>query len=152
MAHSLIDHEGHAFVVEKSGDPNQKAEPWSVSYKNAVACRDRTKKGVIAKFKAIDPELLRNGIENRKRQLKIPAANDRFRKLNPKFKEIFGFDIPVSGLIQAFTSTLKLCPISLDGHLGTPAGISTKEYIREKFGDEAVELCEKLIKWDVDSY
>jgi len=152
MSHSLIERDGHAFVVAKSSNPRYKSAPWSVAYRDAVACRAQTKKEVIAKFQDIDSKILKTGINNRILQLKLAAANHRFRKRNPEFKQIFGFDIPVSGLIQSFTHTLKLCPISLDGHLGTPAGVSTKEYIREKYGDEAVELCAKLIKWDVGSY
>lgn len=57
-----------------------------------------------------------------------------------EFEEIFG--VPLSWFHSIFTG---LTITSFDGWLETPDGVSTEEFVKNKFGDRAVELVRELL-------
>ena len=60
------------------------------------------------------------------------------------FRNIFGFDF-ITCLASKIYGQTRLDIITFDKKLGTPDGISIKEFIRHKYGEKAVKLVQKMI-------
>lgn len=62
------------------------------------------------------------------------------KEYQKKFKEIFGFEAPIDFDFSAMAQYVAIDVIKLDEMLQVPDGISTKEFIAEKYGKEAADL------------
>lgn len=69
---------------------------------------------------------------------------DRIEKWD-KAEKLLGFDLPICYILTAVQGYKVLDVIKLDKKLGTPDGISTKDFIEFLYGDELLKLVEELI-------
>lgn len=67
-----------------------------------------------------------------------------FDKVNPLFKKIFGFDIPVCPL-SLMLGTKAIDAVRFDKKIKTPSGISTYAFVEKKYGNIGCRLLKKLI-------
>jgi hypothetical protein len=77
---------------------------------------------------------------------KYEIRMDRYRNLK-KLSDIIGFKIPMDGLMTAITQQPEIDIIEFDKKLILKYNYegSMKDFIKQYFGDEAVELVESLI-------
>lgn len=65
--------------------------------------------------------------------------------LRRDFLNEFGFQAPINVSISAFLGYLFLDIVELDVKIKTPNNISTRDWIKNKFGDRAVKIIEEWI-------
>lgn len=62
-----------------------------------------------------------------------------------KFKEYFGFNMPLDGIMSAAFRKPVLDIIKMDSMVGTPDGISMSDHITTKYGKKAADFVRSII-------
>lgn len=110
---------------------------WQTEYNTITATSGRSRSEAIAKLEEYDRAKIIAGCDSIDKGIKRDAY---FREHEQEFTQIFGFAPPRDFIRCRFGCGLSLDVIALDQELHTPDGVSTSNYIRQKFGDRALEL------------
>jgi hypothetical protein len=71
--------------------------------------------------------------------------NARRMTIWKELRDVFGFTPPLDGIISAVSNKVSLDVIKLDKMLNVPNGISTRNFITEKYGKEISDKVKQLI-------
>ena len=115
---------------------------WQTGYKGASATRGATQKEAIDNLQNLDKDWLVSACASHDGKL---AKSEYFKTNEAMFKKVFGFSPPKDFLLYRVTGVLSLDVIKLDEMLHTPEGVSTKNYIEDKFGTVAMTMVEQMI-------
>ena len=102
------------------------------------------KKELIKDIKKFSKEQLKALIQYR---IKVKEKNELWDRSKEKFKQIFKEDLDkfIDYIFWQCNRRKSIDVVYFDQWLQTPKGISTNQYVKEKYGDEAVELINSLI-------
>jgi len=136
---------GEKFVLEKEYEWKVVVEGTSIKVAGGRTMKE-AKENAIRKLSSMggEKEIKETIAFNKKIHKKSKYFKDR--RIQRLFERIFGvplmrFYCTVSRIFGYYTLDIML----FDKWLETPDGISTKDYIRQKYGDVAVKLVEKLM-------
>lgn len=62
-----------------------------------------------------------------------------------KLKYIFGFDVPIDMASSMIVRKLVIDIVKLDEKLKVPDGVSTRDYIEQKYGVETRKIVEEML-------
>ena len=136
MTVTTIEVHGKQFNVEKRDGE------WQTNYRNAKATTGKSKNDVIASLRKYGKAKLVKACDGVD---KYTARDLYFKAHAEDFTSIFGFAPPRDFLFYHMGMGLSMDVIKLDKHLHTPDGISTNDYIKNTFGDYALEIVQKMI-------
>ena len=115
---------------------------WQTEYNCAIATKGTSRIEVIDLLKVYDKEKLLSACD----MVDKNRVRDTFFKGHiTEFKTIFGFDAPRDYMMYLIGCGLTIDVIKLDEKLHTPDGISTNDYILQKYGEHALSIVKQMI-------
>lgn len=136
MKTKTIEYQGKTLDVEKNGSTI------SLRYKGKLAAEGKSLKKA-REYLARQPVSL--FLEACDKADEVEARNKLWEGQAAKFKQIFGFEPPQDYLIWSVDKRHALELPRLYTLLKVPEGTAPKDYIAEKYGQEASDLCEEMI-------
>ena len=127
---------GKEFNVEK------RAGEWQTNYRDAKATVGISKATAISNLKELDKTKVIAGCQSVDGNI---TRGEYFKAHTEEFTQIFGFTPPRDFLLYHFGCGLSLDVIKLDEKLRTPDGISTNDYIKQLYGETAVNMVLQMI-------
>lgn len=134
------------FEVQKDG------KGWKVIHikTDSVVCRAKNKKEVLYLADKILTDKGESKTLKAIKYLKAKRIKNKFFndiRIQRLFKNTFGEELYKfrDYLMYLLSSSYCIDIVRLDKRIGTPSGVSCKEYIKSKYGDRALKLVTKLM-------
>jgi hypothetical protein len=121
---------------------NKSRGVWQTEYRNAIATKAKTKPEAVKLLREYDKGKLLSACDSHDKTIQ---RDTYFREHTQEFTAIFGFAPPSDYLLYVVGCGLSLDVIALDRKLQTPDGISTNNYIAQKYGQCAVDMVKNMI-------